>query len=211
MYNEILKKYLDYLTLNLNKNNDILLSKKKSSDSFFTYEDKENDILATLTTSTLRFRYKNKTFLIEDKNSIFGIIKNTVFTSPELHSEPFKNFPNFLNDFLSLYNITKKLFSSQSLITYNIITDEIYHIISYMYPNEIDKYLTITNHPELLNFHNKNIKHVIQDDIFDMHLVLNTNHENFKNDFNQFKFNVYKEEFPEKTIDDFNLDLIKEY
>lgn len=80
-----------------------------------------------------------------------------------------------------------------------------------MYPNEIDKYLTITNHPELLNFHNKNIKHVIQDDIFDMHLVLNTNHENLKNDFNQFKFNVYKEEFPEKNIEDFKIESLIYY
>jgi hypothetical protein len=211
MYNETLKKYLDYLISNLNKNNDIFLVEKKSSDSFVKYEDEENDILATLTTSTLRFRHQNKTFLIEDKSSIFGKINNTVFTSQELHSDPFKNFPNFFNDFLSLYNITKKLFSSQSLITYNIISGEIYHIISYMYPDEIDRYLTITNHPELLSFHNTNIKHIIQDDIFDMHFVLNTNHENFKKDFNDFKFNVYKEEFPEKNIDDFNLDLIKEY
>ncbi len=216
MHNETLVKYLNYLILDINKehkikNNEISLIKKHNSDAFFTYEDKKNDLLATLTKSTLRLKFQNKTFLIEEKNSIFGQINNTVFTSPELHFEPFKHFKNFFDDFLALYNITKKIFRPQAIITYNVISGEIFHIISYMYPDEIDSYLTITNHPELLKFHNKNMKHVIQDDIFDRHLVFNTNHENFEKDFHNFKFNVYKAEFPEKTIDDFNLDLIKVY
>ncbi len=202
-YFSLILKKLEYD--NIIKKSDLLFFKEKDS---LKYKDESRNFSATINKECLILNIKYKSFFILNKCNIFGDLKNTVFTSPDFHLDNSNYFLDFSSDFLNLYNLTEYCFISCKTITYNLKSNKIYNIIHYQYPKDLRKYLTITDHPELIQYHNK---HVISSEFNNKHYILNTNDKNFKKFFENFILNFYFEKFPEKNIEDFKIESLIYY
>lgn len=202
-YFSVIQKKLEYSSII--KKSDLLFIKEKNS---LKYKDESRNFSVTITKECLFLTVKFKSFFIKTKCSVFGDLKNTVFTSPEFHLDDSYYSLDFSTYFSNLYNLTGDKFIPVKTITYNLKSSKIYNIIHYQYPNKLNSYLTITDHPELLKFHSK---YLINSEFNNEHYILNINDKNFKECFDSFILKFYFEKFPEKNIDDFKIESLIYY